>query len=284
MSRLELRFQINTKTIGERLRLARMIHGYTIPEVAKLTGISRGNLSSLENNRNRPSAVNLARLCDVYSVSADWVLRGESAGPAFLPLPVLSVGRRGDLAGCRLAIRLLLSTESPTRAYILEGPGTCGFLFARRFGQYLLVRDGFTFQDKAFGEALVWCVSLGLLVESVQPSRAAFERLMTRRVEPKEIVHLLTEFRPSYTRALQLYEDYRTHHRALKTLEFPTPPQVLEEGGEYTFGEGMDPELLAMVSYLHRLWAEADSDLRGWIRVQFKRAFPDFQVSREGGG
>jgi transcriptional regulator with XRE-family HTH domain len=276
-----LRFQIDTKTIGERLRLARMIHGYTIPEVAGMTGISRGNLSSLENDRNRPSAPNLTRLCEVYSVSADWILKGERAGPAFLLLPVLSVGRRGDLEGCRLAVRLLLSTELPRRAYALEGPGTCGFLFVRRPGRYLIVRDGFALHGKAFGEVLAWCVSLGLPVASVQPSRGAFERLMTRQVDPKEIFQILSEFRPSYARGMQLYEDYRSRHRSLKTLEFPAPPQAFEEGGEYLAEEAIDPELLAMIAYLRRLWEEADPDLRGWIRVQFRRAFPEFQGARE---
>ncbi len=279
-----MRFQIETKTIGERLRLARMIHGYTIPEVAGLTGISRGNLSSLENDRNRPSAANLARLCEVYSVSADWVLRGEKAGPALLPLPVFGVGRRGDLESCHLAARLFLSTERPLRAYILEGPGTCGFLFARPLRRYLIVRDGFTLEMEAFGEVLAWCVSLGLPVGSVQPSRAAFERLMARRVDPQVIPQLLSEFQPSYARGLQLYEDYRSRHRSLKTLKFPPPPHVLEEEGEYFLEVGMDPELLAMISYLRRLWEEADLDLKGWIRVQFRRAFPEFQGGREGAG
>lgn len=45
--------------------------------------------------------------------------------------------------------------------------------------------------------------------------------------------------------------------------------------------EGYDPEFEAMVSYLRDTWKEGDQDLRGWIKIQFKRAYPDFEENRQ---
>jgi len=36
-----------------------------------------------------------------------------------------------------------------------------------------------------------------------------------------------------------------------------------------------DPELDRMVNTLYDLWAAGDEDLKGWLKVQFRRAFPD---------
>lgn len=68
----------NSDTIGTRLKLARVSKNLTIPQVAEKTGISKGNLSTLENDKTKPSADALTLLSDVYGVSVDWILKGET--------------------------------------------------------------------------------------------------------------------------------------------------------------------------------------------------------------
>jgi transcriptional regulator with XRE-family HTH domain len=36
-----------------------------------------------------------------------------------------------------------------------------------------------------------------------------------------------------------------------------------------------DPEIMNFMDKISNLWCEADRDLRGWIKVQFRRAFPE---------
>ena len=70
-------------TIGSRLRQARNAKDLTIPEVSDKTGISRGNLSHLENDKGKPSSEALINLSGLYEISTDWILKGvdyHSAG------------------------------------------------------------------------------------------------------------------------------------------------------------------------------------------------------------
>ncbi len=65
------------ETIGTRLKLARNNKKLTIPQVSEKTGISKGNLSVIENDKTKPSADALALLSDLYGVSVDWILKGD---------------------------------------------------------------------------------------------------------------------------------------------------------------------------------------------------------------
>jgi transcriptional regulator with XRE-family HTH domain len=65
------------ESVGERLRTLRNARNLTIPQVAKLTGVGKGSLSDLENNKNNPGKINLVRLSEFYGVSADWILFGD---------------------------------------------------------------------------------------------------------------------------------------------------------------------------------------------------------------
>ncbi|TCL77009.1 helix-turn-helix protein [Hydrogenispora ethanolica] len=64
-------------TIGERLKKGRLATNLSIVEVSDKTGISRGNLSRLENDVNKPSSEALILLSDLYDVSVDWILKGQ---------------------------------------------------------------------------------------------------------------------------------------------------------------------------------------------------------------
>ncbi|MGB9678793.1 MAG: helix-turn-helix domain-containing protein [Thermoanaerobacteraceae bacterium] len=65
------------QTIGERIRYARKNKNLTIPALNKLTGLSVGNLSDLENNKSMPSSNALIKLKKALDVSIDWLLLGN---------------------------------------------------------------------------------------------------------------------------------------------------------------------------------------------------------------
>lgn len=65
-------------TIGERLKQLRKDRNITMKELADTTKISKGNLSSYENNKFKPSADALILIADFFNVSIDWLLKGTS--------------------------------------------------------------------------------------------------------------------------------------------------------------------------------------------------------------
>ena len=65
------------QTVGQRLRLKRLEYGYTITQVAAAIGVSKGNLSSYESDRNLPHAKTLVKLSSYFECSIDWILTGK---------------------------------------------------------------------------------------------------------------------------------------------------------------------------------------------------------------
>lgn len=64
-------------TVGKRLRAARMKCGYTMLQLHDMTGLSTGNISDIENDRNMPSVSSLIPLSKALDLSIDWILTGE---------------------------------------------------------------------------------------------------------------------------------------------------------------------------------------------------------------
>lgn len=64
-------------TIGKRVRAARQECGYTMKQLHDLTGLSTGNISDIENDRNTPSVASLVPLSKALRKSLDWLLTGE---------------------------------------------------------------------------------------------------------------------------------------------------------------------------------------------------------------
>ena len=62
------------ENVGERLKTARIKRTMTQDEVAKELNISRTVLSRYENGKLEPNLETLARLIDLYEVSANWIL------------------------------------------------------------------------------------------------------------------------------------------------------------------------------------------------------------------
>ncbi|MDU5082737.1 helix-turn-helix transcriptional regulator [uncultured Tissierella sp.] len=65
-------------TIGKRIRYARKTKKLSLSDVKEKTGISTGNLSELENDKFAPSASSLIAFKQLFNVSIDWLLTGES--------------------------------------------------------------------------------------------------------------------------------------------------------------------------------------------------------------
>lgn len=42
-----------------------------------------------------------------------------------------------------------------------------------------------------------------------------------------------------------------------------------------------DADLIKMMAYLRDVWASGDPDLRAWLKVQFRRAFPDYDEKKD---
>ena len=64
-------------TIGKRVRAARQELGLTMKQLHDLTGLSTGNISDIENDRNTPSVASLVPLGRALRRSLDWLLTGE---------------------------------------------------------------------------------------------------------------------------------------------------------------------------------------------------------------
>lgn len=64
-------------SIGKRIRFARKAKNLTLTDVNRLTGLSTGNLSELENDKFLPSANALIQFKNIFNISIDWILTGE---------------------------------------------------------------------------------------------------------------------------------------------------------------------------------------------------------------
>lgn len=65
-------------TIGDRIRFLRQaIRKITQQELADATGISRGNLSSYEQDRFKPASDAIIAIASYLNVSTDWLLTGN---------------------------------------------------------------------------------------------------------------------------------------------------------------------------------------------------------------
>lgn len=72
------------QTIGERLLFLRQKANLTMPEIEKLTKISKSNISKYEKNKVKPSADALILLSRVFNITTDWILTGETQNVSYL--------------------------------------------------------------------------------------------------------------------------------------------------------------------------------------------------------
>ena len=64
-------------TPGDRIKSVRDEKSWTQDELAQKSGISKGFLSDVENNKRNVSAENALRIADALGVSLDFLMRGE---------------------------------------------------------------------------------------------------------------------------------------------------------------------------------------------------------------
>lgn len=65
--------------VGDRIREVREEMRMTQDRLAELTGLSKGFLSDVENNKRNIAAQNLLKIANVLGASVDYLLRGEVA-------------------------------------------------------------------------------------------------------------------------------------------------------------------------------------------------------------
>ena len=63
--------------IGGKIKKSRTDAKITQEQAAQALGISRQTISNWENERSYPDIVSVLKMCDLYSVSLDYLLKGE---------------------------------------------------------------------------------------------------------------------------------------------------------------------------------------------------------------
>ena len=81
--------------LGQRLREARHRSGLTQDQAAERIPIGRSTLAGWESGVAAPDPAKLVRIAEVYGVSLDWLLRGESDLGQTAPEPDSSKGGGG---------------------------------------------------------------------------------------------------------------------------------------------------------------------------------------------
>ena len=72
---------MNLVELASRIRAARQSRGYTLDQVAGLSGLAKGQLSKVENFRVTPSLPTLVKLCEALDVRLADLLDGIDAKP-----------------------------------------------------------------------------------------------------------------------------------------------------------------------------------------------------------
>lgn len=65
--------------IGSRLRALRQAENLPVRKFAERHGLSYSEWSTYENDKRKPNATTIDKLCQEFGVTADWIIRGEAA-------------------------------------------------------------------------------------------------------------------------------------------------------------------------------------------------------------
>lgn len=69
--------ELSFDQIGDRITFIRLMQGKTVEEFSSLLGISKGNLSDLENSRNKPSYEVIACMAEYSDINSEWIISGK---------------------------------------------------------------------------------------------------------------------------------------------------------------------------------------------------------------
>lgn len=66
--------ELKCKSLGERVRYLRSLRGWTVVELAKLTGLSANTLFNVEHGHHAPRANTIGKISVVLGISLDDLL------------------------------------------------------------------------------------------------------------------------------------------------------------------------------------------------------------------
>jgi transcriptional regulator with XRE-family HTH domain len=69
--------EVNMATIGERIRDVRERRRMTLDQLVERSGVSKGFLSDVENDKRSPNSEYLLKIANALGASVDFLLRGE---------------------------------------------------------------------------------------------------------------------------------------------------------------------------------------------------------------
>lgn len=72
--------ETSNAAIGERLRLTRQVTGLLQNAFCERAGIATNTYNQYERGHKRPSIENAIALCTAYSLTLDWIYRGDPSG------------------------------------------------------------------------------------------------------------------------------------------------------------------------------------------------------------
>lgn len=77
MSRKKIHIsELNLKKVGHRIALLRLEEGLTQDQFAKITGLSKSNVSGIENHKYEPSFKAITKIVGFFKVNPEWILFG----------------------------------------------------------------------------------------------------------------------------------------------------------------------------------------------------------------
>lgn len=69
--------------MGTRIRQLRKFHNMSLDDLAEVLDVSPGFIGLVERNKRGTSREKIEKLCDIFNVSADYLMYGKAEPPAF---------------------------------------------------------------------------------------------------------------------------------------------------------------------------------------------------------
>lgn len=115
-------------TFGEKLRSARNLKGLTQKQLANLVEAKHNSVSDWENNKNRPDSDTIIQLCEVLSISPDYLLFQNSEAFSSDEQELIKKYRALDERG-KETVKCVVEKEYSTNVYYYhDAEEAMGFL------------------------------------------------------------------------------------------------------------------------------------------------------------
>lgn len=170
-------------TIGEKILSLRKARGWSQEELAERVGVSRQAVSRWEADSAKPDADKIISVCDLFGISADYLLRDLADGETQRVEPVKLHGNRskkpwfswGMVAFGALTLFVLRILASVNRTYIepVHHMSSDGTVHITASGYY--TGFGYYLEDSGL-EWLAWMALLSLLSGAGWLCRLSYQR------------------------------------------------------------------------------------------------------------